>query len=134
MKKCGNPRFPKNRDKLIARAVAEDDGCVSVGGLAAKINQPVDTSECMKLASKIKRAVRKSGHQPDIVNLIAAELYKTAFIKTKTIRNGFDVMHQWGMYCCLCYAKQFAEKIRVLKGTKNLPKKRVRKGKTGRRK
>src|SRR5258706_8292698 len=30
-------RLPKNRDKLIARAIAADDSCVSVGGLAAHI-------------------------------------------------------------------------------------------------
>jgi transcriptional regulator with XRE-family HTH domain len=30
-------RFPANRDKLIARAIAADEGNVSVGGLAARV-------------------------------------------------------------------------------------------------
>lgn len=37
-------QLPANRDKLIAWAVAADDGCVSVGGLAAKLGMLTDSS------------------------------------------------------------------------------------------
>lgn len=37
-------RLPANRDKLIARAIAADDGAVSVGGLAAQLEMLRDSS------------------------------------------------------------------------------------------
>jgi transcriptional regulator with XRE-family HTH domain len=37
-------RLPVNREKLIARAIAADDGDVSVGGLAAKLGMLRDAS------------------------------------------------------------------------------------------
>ena len=37
-------RFPPDREKLIARAIAADDGSVSVGGLAAELGMLRDAS------------------------------------------------------------------------------------------
>ena len=37
-------RIPKNREKLIARAVSADDACVSVGGMAARFGLLRDPS------------------------------------------------------------------------------------------
>ncbi len=37
-------RLPEDRDKFIASAVAAEDGCVSVGGLAAKLGMLKDKS------------------------------------------------------------------------------------------
>ena len=58
-------RFPKNREKLIALAVATDDGCVAVGGLAAKLGllqspQPVETSEQKEGIEAIAKLVQLS--------------------------------------------------------------------------
>ena len=41
----GPLRFPAKRDKLIARAIAADDGNVSVGGLAARVGMLRDVSD-----------------------------------------------------------------------------------------
>jgi len=38
-------RLPVNRDKLIARAIAADDGTVSVGGLAARVGMLRDAAD-----------------------------------------------------------------------------------------
>lgn len=49
-----NPlRLPENRDELIARAIAADDACVSVGGLAAQLGMLWDAGQT--------RAARRAG-------------------------------------------------------------------------
>jgi transcriptional regulator with XRE-family HTH domain len=60
-----NLRFPKNREKLIAHAVATDDGCVAVGGLAAKLGllqapQPIEPSEQKEGVEAIAKLVQLS--------------------------------------------------------------------------
>ena len=45
-------RFPTNRDKLIARAIAADDAGVSVGGLAGQLGMLRETAEAPSTTSR----------------------------------------------------------------------------------
>lgn len=59
-------RLPRNRDRIIARAVATDDACVSVGGLAARFNMlgGSDTSyEAGPGVAAIAKLVSMSRHE-----------------------------------------------------------------------